>query len=107
MKLSEHVKQALRRDHRGTATIMEKQASVLCNSARIEPDPLLRATQVAAVNIWPSLIEEFRTIADKADEHLRRDDITHDEFAPCVTARTLSRLKSLRWKKKFAVRLRR
>jgi hypothetical protein len=83
MKLSKHVKQALqtlRRDHRGTATLMEKQASVLCNSARIEPDPLLRATQVAAVNIWPSLIEEFRAIADKADERLRRDDISPDEF---------------------------
>jgi low affinity Fe/Cu permease len=40
----------------------------------------LRATQVAAVNIWPSLIEEFRAIADKADERLRRDDISPDEF---------------------------
>jgi hypothetical protein len=84
MKLSEHVKQALqalRRDHRGTATLMEKQASVLCNSARIEPDPVLRAGMQAAVNIWPSLIAEYRAIADKADEHLRRDDMSPAEFA--------------------------
>jgi hypothetical protein len=84
MKLSGHVKQALRelrRDNRVTATLMEKQASGLDTAARIEPDPLLRATQVAAVNIWPSLIEEYRAIADMADDHLRRDDMSPDEFA--------------------------
>jgi hypothetical protein len=84
MKLPEHIKQALRelrRDHRGTATLMEKQAGTLDNAARIEPDPLLKASSQAAANIWPSLIDEYRAIADKADEHLRRDDITRDEFA--------------------------
>jgi hypothetical protein len=84
MKLPEHVKQALRelrRDSRGTATLMEKQASALDASARIEPDPVLRAGIQAAVNIWPSLIAEYRAIVDKADEHLRRDDMSPAEFA--------------------------
>jgi hypothetical protein len=83
MKLPGHIKQALRelrRDNRGTATLMEKQASALENAARIEPDPLLRAGHQAAVNIWPSLIAEYRAIADKADEHLRRDDMSPVEF---------------------------
>ena len=84
MKMPEHVKQALRelrRDHRGTATLMEKQAGGLDTAARIEPDPLLRASHQAAVNIWPSLIAEYRAIADAADDHLRRDDMSPDEFA--------------------------
>jgi hypothetical protein len=83
MKLPGHIKQALRelrRDNRGTAVIMEKQAAALSNSARIEPVPVLRAGLQAAVNIWPSLIAEYRAIADAADEHLRRDDISSDEF---------------------------
>ncbi len=83
MKLLEALREKLlmmRRNQRTVASTAENSRTSFAIMAEVATDLEMKAKYQVALNVIGLISDECRSIAAKADEHLRKDEITADEL---------------------------